>query len=219
MKKFDPRNPHERPRRHKKPGRSRQRDASSLNTPVTADAYRIAGYQDGLVGGKRPECDLLRPHYDSGLKWPDPDHPKPEDPLWGAGVRGGITWDGTFYRDLARYNASGPLFWCAYLKPGTAPGIKNGYWLNFGSGWSHLANDDPSQLLTGAAPRLYYDTAASQWKLVIEATMFVTYSVVNVWTGIKAGGNDPAGVYTRLSGCDPTTILSVEPVQDSIPNP
>ncbi|MBI5818723.1 MAG: hypothetical protein HZA88_07030 [Verrucomicrobia bacterium] len=28
----------------------------------TADAYRIAGYTDGLVGGKEPECDLLAPH-------------------------------------------------------------------------------------------------------------------------------------------------------------
>jgi hypothetical protein len=203
----------------------------SVPTGPTVGSYRIAGYQDGLVGGASPECDLLRPHYDSGLKWPDPDNPRPEDPLWGAGVRGGITWDGTFYRDLTRYPAGGQFFWSAYLKPGTGPGIKNGYWLNFGSGWCHLANDDPSQVLSGAAPRLFYDVgcvpsrganggtnaasgdaaySSGRWKLVIEANMFVTYAVVNVWTGIKAGGNDPAGVYTRLSGCDSTPSLFVE---------
>ena len=104
------------------------------------------------------------------------------------------------------------LYWCAYLKPGTGPGIKNGYWFNFGSGWSHLANDDFSQLLTGASQRIYFDTVAGNWKLVIEATMFVTYAVVNVWTGIKHGGNDPIGQYTRLTGCGPTATLNVEAV-------
>jgi hypothetical protein len=201
----------------------------NVPTGPTVESYRIAGYQDGLIGGASPECDLLRPHYDSGLKWPDPDNPRPEDPLWGAGVRGGVKWDGTFHRDLARYAAAGPLFWCAYLKPGTGPGIKNGYWLNFGSGWCHLANDDPSQLLTGAAPRLYWEagvaapvpgasggaagtaaTTPGHWRLVIEATMFVTYAVVDVWTGVKTGGNDPVGVYTRVSGCDPTASFHIE---------
>jgi len=38
----------------------------------------------------------------------------------------------------------------------------------------------------------------------------VTYAVVNVWTGIKQGGNDPSGSYVRLSGCDPLATLSVE---------
>jgi len=33
--------------------------------------------------------------------------------------------------------------------------------------------------------------------------MFVTYAVVNVWTGIKQSGNDPTGDYVRLSGYDP----------------
>jgi len=56
-----------------------------------------------------------------------------------------------FWRDTARYPAGGPLFWSAYLKPGIAPGSGNGYWLNFGAGWSHLHNDDPAQMLTGAA--------------------------------------------------------------------
>jgi len=83
-------------------------------------------------------------------------------------------------------------------------------WFNFGSGWCHLANDDPAQILTGAAPRILYDSLAGHWKLVIEATMFVTYAVVNVWTGFKQAGNDPVGQYTRLSGCDPTAILTVE---------
>ena len=40
--------------------------------------------------------------------------------------------------------------------------------------------------------------------------MFVTYAVVNVWTGIKQGGNDPAGAYGRVTGCDPTAMLTVE---------
>ena len=206
-----PDNPHDAVKREK----ADEIDAALRNqyaptTPPgpTVDIYRIAGYVDGLVGGVRPDCDLLRPHYDSGLKWPDSNNPKPDDPLWGAGVRAGMKWDGTFYRDLSRYGQSGSLFWSAYLKPGSGPGIKNGYWLNFGAGWSHLANDDFSQILTGASQRISYE--AGNWKLVIEATMFVTYAVVNVWTGIKAGGTDPAGVYTRVTGCDPTATFTVE---------
>jgi len=116
--------------------------APHLPPGPTADVYRIAGYQHGLVGAAKPECDLLKPHYGSGLRFSDPNNRKPDDPLWGAGVSGGIKWDGTFYRDLSRYSQSGSLFWCSYLKPGTGPGMKNGFWLNFGSGWSHLANDD-----------------------------------------------------------------------------
>jgi len=127
-----------------------------------------------------------------------------------------LEWDGTFYRDLARYGQSGALFWSAYLKPGSGPGNKNGYWFNFGSGWCHLANDDPAQILTGASQRLFYNVGrkpsltrrgspqtphgaaggtsagscdpaytAGYWNLVIEATMFVTYAVVNVWTGVS----------------------------------
>ena len=88
--------------------------------------------------------------------------------------------------------------------------MKNGFWLNFGSGWSHLANDDPAQMLAGASQRIYYDTAAGQWKLVIEATMFVTLAVVEVWTGVKPGGNDPVGQFTRISGCEPLASLAIE---------
>jgi len=234
---------------------SRQDDAILLNQPVvppvgpTADAYRIVGYTHGLVGASKPGCDILKPHYDSGLKWPDTNNPLPADPLWGAGVRGGIKWDGTFYRDMIRYPAGGEHFWSAYFKPGSLPGIKLGYWFNFGSGWSHLASDDPAQILAGASQRLYWDAphpAASRpasppggeanakpdddsasplggeaastasgegcWNLVIEATMFVTYAVVNVWTGVKLAGHDPAGIYTRINGCDPLPALSVEVV-------
>jgi len=155
--------------------------------------------------------------------------PNPGGPLFDGGVSGGVTWDGTFYRDLTRYNAGGPLFWSAYLKAGTAPGSGHGYWLNFGSGWSHLAHDDPAQMLSGAAPRLFYvgpvpspgaggggaagsgDPAQNgQWKLIIEATMFVTHEVAQVWAGVKSGGNDPTGLYTRVAGCDPTATLTVE---------
>jgi len=39
--------------------------------------------------------------------------------------------------------------------------------------------------------------------------MFVTGAVVNVWTGQKSGGNDPVGVYTRITGCDPLATLTV----------
>jgi hypothetical protein len=123
-------------------------------------------------------------------------------------VRAG-RWDGTFYRDLARFANSGSLFWNAYLKPGSAAGIKNGFWLNFGSGWAYLANDDPAQMLAGASQRIYFDTASGDWKLVIEATMFVTGAMVNVWTGHKSGGTNPVGTYTRQSGCDPTATFSV----------
>jgi len=130
--------------------------------------------------------------------------------LWGGGVRAGLKWDGTFYRDLSRYSAGGSLFWSVYLKPGSGPGIKNGYWFNFGSGWCHLANDDFSQILTGAAPRVEWNMGVGRWELVIEATMFVTYAVVNVWTGIKPTGNDPTGEYVRISGCDPLAMLSIE---------
>lgn len=174
-----------------------------------ADSYRIAGYTNGMVGAAKPECDLLLPHWDSGLKWADANNPQPDDPLWGGGVRAGVRWDGTFYRDLARYSGGGDLFWSAYLKPGSAPGNGNGYWLNFGSGWAHLCNDDPAQLLAGASQRIFFDTIANQWQLVIEATLFVTGAVVDVWTGAKSGGSDPTGVYTRMSGCDPVGTLSV----------
>ena len=40
--------------------------------------------------------------------------------------------------------------------------------------------------------------------------MFVTYAVVNVWTGFKQAGNDPVGQFTRLTGCEPLPALSVE---------
>ncbi|MBI5684704.1 MAG: hypothetical protein HZC54_06460 [Verrucomicrobia bacterium] len=152
---------------------------------------------------------MLRPKFDSGLKF---DMPGPGRPRWGPGVGGGVPWDGSFHRDLVRYPAGGQLFWSAYLKPGSAPGEKNGYWLNFGSGWSHLHNDDPAQMLSGAAPRLFYDAAALQWKLVVEATKFVTNEVVLVWSGVKAGGENPAGVYTRFAGLDPLLSLTMEGV-------
>jgi hypothetical protein len=176
----------------------------------TGVVYRIANYSDGLVGAASPGCDLLLPHFDSGLRWADASNPLPDDPLWDGGVGGGVTWDGTFYRDLSRYAGSGSLFWCAYLKPGSAPGSKNGFWLNFGSGWSHLGNDDPAQISAGASQRIYFDTLAGAWKLVIEATQFVSLAVVNVWTGVKHGGNDPTGQFTRISGCDPVASLTVE---------
>ena len=136
--------------------------------------------------------------------------PLPDDPLWDGGVRAGVTWDGTFYRDTARYPAGGQLFWSAYFKPGSAAGIKQGFWFNFGSGWSHLANDDPAQILAGASQRIYYDSGVNGWRLVIEATQFVTNAVVNVWTGTKTGGTDPVGIYQRESGCDPLASLTVE---------
>ena len=60
------------------------------------------------------------------------------------------------------------------------------------------------------APRILYDSVAGHWSLVIEATMFATYAVVHVWTGIKQGGNDPTGIYTRITGCDPTATVTVE---------
>ncbi len=46
--------------------------------------------------------------------------------------------------------------------------------------------------------------------LVIEATMFVTFEVVVVWSGVKVGGSDPAGIYARESGLDPLATLTVE---------
>ena len=175
----------------------------------TADAYRIVGYTDGLVGAASPGCDALLPHFDSGISFTDEDNPQPDDVLFDGGVSGGVKWDGTFYRDLTRYPTGGTLFWSAYFKPGAGPGIKNGYWLNFGSGWAHLANDDPAQIVTGASQRLMWNVGVGRWELVIEATMFVTYAVVNVWSGIKQGGNDPAGNYTRITGCDPLPALEV----------
>lgn len=101
------------------------------------------------------------------------------------------------------------MFWSAYLKPGSAPGIKQGFWLNFGSGWAHLCNDDFAQLASGASPRLYFDSGTNAWRLVIEATLYVTLAVVEVWSGVKAGGADPVGTYTRVSGCDPLASLAV----------
>ena len=103
----------------------------------------------------------------------------------------------------------GPLHWCSYFKPGTGPGPQNGYWINFGCAYSHLAHDDPAQLLTGAAQRLYYDSATAQWMLVIQATDYITNAVRDVWTGSKAGGPDPVGPYTRVTGCDPLATVTV----------
>ena len=54
--------------------------------------------------------------------------------------------------------------------------------------WCHQANDDP---------------ATGHWKLIIEATLFVTNEVVLVWSGVKASGNDPVGEYTRVVGAIP----------------
>jgi hypothetical protein len=45
---------------------------------------------------------------------------------------------------------------------------------------------------------------------VVEATMFVSCATVLVWSGVKSGGNDPTGVYTRTDGLDTTGMLSVE---------
>jgi hypothetical protein len=205
-------------RKHRRPReveaellRRRWAEAASPSGP-TAEGYRIAGYQDGLVGGQSPECDVLLPHFDSDLTWPDPNDPQPDDPLWDGGVAGGVTWDGAFWRDMARYAAGGPLFWSAYLKAGTGPGSGNGYWLNFGQGWAHLAQDDPARMLEGASPRLFHDAVAGHWRLVIEATEFVTGAVIEVWSGGKFTGNDPAGEYLRMGGCDPTAQLVVEAV-------
>ena len=208
------------------------RNEYSPSTPTgpTADTYRIAGYQQNLIGNsKTPGCLIIAAKWDSGLKWPDPNNPQPTDLLWNGGVTAGVWWDGTFYRDLTRYSAGGPLHWCSYFKPGSGPGNKNGYWINFGCAYSHLANDDPAQLLTGAAQRLFWEagvvapvpgasagaagTAAAtpgQWKLLIQATDYVTAEVRDVWHGVKAGGHDPTGVYTRIAGCDPAATLSVD---------
>jgi hypothetical protein len=48
------------------------------------------------------------------------------------------------------------------------------------------------------------------WRLVSEATAFVTHATLNVCTGTKHGGPDTVGQYTRLSGCDPALTLTVE---------
>ena len=239
--------PHHHHHRHPHPGDAEflraQLGQSHVPTGPTADVYRIAGYQQNLIGDSdKPECLVIAAKWDSGLKWPDPNNPQPTDLLWNGGVTAGLWWDGTFYRDASRYPAGGQLFWCAYFKPGTGPGNKNGYWINFGCAYSHLVNDDPAQLLAGASQRLFWESphpsasrpafaahdggvsqtrlppegeAASmasgegQWKLVIEATDYVTYEVREVWHGTKDGGNDPVGVYTRIAGCDPTAMLTV----------
>lgn len=188
-----------------------EREYGTPDTPAGpfAESYKIAAYADGIVGAS-PECDVLKPHWDSGLKWLDKNNPQPEDWRWGPGVRGGVTWDGKFYRDTVRFPAGGPLFWASYLSPGSEAGIQKGFWMNFGSGWSHLFNDDPAQILGGAAQKIFYDTAAGHWKLVIQATKFVTFEVIDVWTGTKQGGNDPVGTYARSSGLDPVASLTIE---------
>ncbi|MBI5684437.1 MAG: hypothetical protein HZC54_05110 [Verrucomicrobia bacterium] len=55
-------------------------------------------------------------------------------------------------------------------------------------------------------------SSTAQWKLVMEATMFVTNETVLVWSGAKTGGNDPAGIYTRLAGLVPLASLTLEAV-------
>ena len=165
-----------------------------------------------MIGYKKPECSLIAPRFDTGIKFADPNNPNPENVLFGGGVRAGVRWDGTFYRDQVRYPAGGDRFWCSYFKPGSAPGIKNGYWINFGKGWAHLHNDDPAQVRQGAAQSLDYDSAAGQWVLLVQATQYVTHEIIEVWRGIKQGGNDPTGTYTRISGLDPLASLTIEAV-------
>ncbi|MBI5687510.1 MAG: hypothetical protein HZC54_20760 [Verrucomicrobia bacterium] len=46
----------------------------------------------------------------------------------------------------------------------------------------------------------------------MEATKFVTYKAVLVWSAVKVGGNDPSGVYARVGGLDTTGTLTVETV-------
>ena len=145
-----------------------------LPTGPTADAYRIAGYVDGLIGAARPDCDLLRPHYDSGLKWPDKNNPQPDDPLWDAGVAGGVRGTAP---SIATSPGTPPAANCSGAptsSPAPAPATRTATGSTSVPAGAHLANDDPPQILTGAATRLYYDTVAGHWKLVIEATMFVT---------------------------------------------
>ena len=79
-----------------------------------------------------------------------------------------------------------------------------------GTARSHLANDDPAQLLAGAAQRLTWNMGVGRWELVIEATDYVTYEVREVWHGTKAGGNDPVGPYAKQTGCDPTPTFAIE---------
>jgi len=57
---------------------------------------------------------------------------------------------------------------------------------------------------------LYYDLATGNWKLVIEATQYVTHAVIRVWVGLKPPGNDPVGQYLRTAGCDPLAMVSIE---------
>jgi hypothetical protein len=40
--------------------------------------------------------------------------------------------------------------------------------------------------------------------------MFVTLATVEVWIGVKSGGNDPTDVFTRIRSCDPLTELKIE---------
>ena len=87
---------------------------------------------------------------------------------------------------------------------------------------AHLTNDNlaivlecpsPGRFAPGLSPGGEAASTASgegDWKLVIEATMFMTGALANVWTGIKQAGNDPTGVYARITGCDPTATLTVE---------
>ena len=55
-------------------------------------------------------------------------------------------------------------------------------------------------------------TTPGHWVLLIEAIQYVTAAVVEVWRGIKQGGNDPTGTYTRVTGCNPAATLTVESV-------
>jgi len=46
--------------------------------------------------------------------------------------------------------------------------------------------------------------------LAIEATAHVTHAKVLVWEGIKPGGQDPTGTYTKVAGCDPAGSFRIE---------
>lgn len=54
---------------------------------------------------------------------------------------------------------------------------------------------------------IWFNAEACRWELAITCRTTTTYPVI--WAGVKAVETGPAGVYTRVCGCDETETLAV----------
>ncbi|MCX6908602.1 MAG: hypothetical protein NTY01_11235 [Verrucomicrobia bacterium] len=80
-----------------------------------------------------------------------------------------------------------------------------------GSGLLRVSQLCPRVCVAADNPKAVVPTAVQSLRLHGSSRLVRQHgAVVQVWAGVKSGGNDPAGLYTRLSGCDPLASLTVE---------